>query len=130
MLQDMVPRVRDLASGATSRIALAHAYLSQGKHAEALLEAEAAVRLSPKLVGAHMMVARIRTATELPIACGFGIGSPEQVRAVVQHADAAIVGSALVRRIEEAIQVGGDAIASAERFVEDLATGLRPLAEA
>jgi len=46
-------------------------------------------------------VAVLREATDLPIAVGFGISRPEHVAAVVEHADAAIVGSALVRRIGE-----------------------------
>jgi tryptophan synthase alpha chain len=64
-------------------------------------------------------VAGLRRATQLPIACGFGISSREQVRAVVQDADAAIVGSALVRRMR-----GSDPVGDAERFVGELAAGL------
>jgi tryptophan synthase alpha subunit len=48
------------------------------------------------------MVARIRAASDLPIALGFGISKPEHVRAVGQWADAAVVGSALVTVIAEA----------------------------
>jgi len=71
-------------------------------------------------------VAAIRTQTDLPVACGFGISTPEQVRAVVRHADAAIVGSALVRRIEDAILAGRDPVADAADAVADLARGLDP----
>ena len=45
---------------------------------------------------------RIRAVTDKPIAVGFGISHPEQVRAVAPHADGVIVGSALVRLVEEA----------------------------
>lgn len=45
-------------------------------------------------------VARIREHTPLPIAVGFGISTPEHVRHVVRHADAAIVGSALVKAMD------------------------------
>ncbi len=38
---------------------------------------------------------------ELPIAVGFGISRPEQVRAISAHADGVVVGSALVRMIEQ-----------------------------
>lgn len=69
-------------------------------------------------------VAGIRSATDLPIAVGFGISSPEHVAAVVRHADAAIVGSALVRRIESAVSSGTDPVEEAERFVAELALGL------
>jgi tryptophan synthase alpha chain len=43
---------------------------------------------------------RVRAQTGLPIAVGFGISSPEQVRAVWQVADGAVVGSAIVAQIE------------------------------
>lgn len=47
------------------------------------------------------MVSRIRAHTELPVAVGFGISTPEHVRAVGQSADAVVVGSAIVKRIEQ-----------------------------
>jgi tryptophan synthase alpha chain len=43
----------------------------------------------------------LRGYTQLPIAVGFGISRPEHVQAVWQEADGAVVGSALVREIEE-----------------------------
>ncbi len=46
-------------------------------------------------------VARIRQVTDLPIAVGFGISSPEQVAAVCEIADGAIVGSAVINIIAE-----------------------------
>jgi tryptophan synthase alpha chain len=76
---------------------------------------------APEIAG---RVAQLRKVTDLPIACGFGIANPDQVRAVVEHADAAIVGSALVRRIEDAIANGSDPLAAAESFVKDLEEGL------
>ncbi len=45
------------------------------------------------------MTARIRARTALPIAVGFGISNPEQVRQVAAHAEAVVVGSAIVNRI-------------------------------
>ena len=47
----------------------------------------------------HGMLDRIRAFTGLPIAVGFGISSPEQAKAVAQHADAVVVGSAIVHQI-------------------------------
>ncbi|MSR27974.1 MAG: tryptophan synthase subunit alpha [Phycisphaerales bacterium] len=44
-------------------------------------------------------VARVRQCTQLPVAAGFGLASAAQVAAVAAHADAAIVGSAYVRRM-------------------------------
>jgi tryptophan synthase alpha chain len=45
-------------------------------------------------------VDRVRVHTSLPVVVGFGISSPEQVRAVCEVADGAVVGSAIVREIE------------------------------
>jgi tryptophan synthase alpha chain len=46
-------------------------------------------------------VGMIRKHTHLPIGVGFGISNASQVRQVAQHADAVIVGSAIVRMIGE-----------------------------
>jgi len=46
-------------------------------------------------------VAAIRSCTDLPIAVGFGISTPEQVREVAAVSDAVVVGSAIVKRIAE-----------------------------
>jgi tryptophan synthase alpha chain len=47
------------------------------------------------------MTAKIRAHTDLPIAVGFGISTPEQARLVAQNADAVVVGSAVVHQIAE-----------------------------
>ncbi len=52
--------------------------------------------------GAEEMVRRIRAASDLPVALGFGISKPEHVREVGRWADAVVVGSALVNVIAEA----------------------------
>jgi len=50
---------------------------------------------------AETLVKRVRSVSDLPVAVGFGISSPEQVRAVWGFADASVVGSAIVARIEK-----------------------------
>ncbi len=70
-------------------------------------------------------VARLKSHTELPVAVGFGIKTPEQAAAVARHADAAVVGSAFVDRIAVAERDGGDAIGSVMKLVEALAAGVR-----
>src|SRR5215472_13152559 len=50
---------------------------------------------------AEALVKRIRSVSDLPVAVGFGISTAEQVRAVWRFADAAVVGSAIVRQIEK-----------------------------
>lgn len=48
------------------------------------------------------MLADLRTVTDKPIGVGFGISQPEHARQVIAwHADAAIVGSAMVKRLSE-----------------------------
>jgi tryptophan synthase alpha chain len=69
-------------------------------------------------------VAALRAHSQLPIACGFGVSTPDHVAAIVIHADAAIVGSALVRRVEEASASGKDPAEAAEVIVRELASGL------
>lgn len=69
-------------------------------------------------------VAAIRAATDLPIAVGFGISTPEQTREVAMQADAAVVGSAIVKRIAE---FGGqpDMVARVTEFVRPLAAATK-----
>ncbi|MEI7727995.1 MAG: tryptophan synthase subunit alpha [Verrucomicrobiota bacterium] len=45
------------------------------------------------------MTDKIREHTELPIAVGFGVSNPEQAREVARHAEAVVVGSAIVNQI-------------------------------
>ena len=47
------------------------------------------------------LVERIRRHSDLPVAVGFGISEPSQVTEICRQADGAVVGSALVRCIEE-----------------------------
>ena len=64
------------------------------------------------------LLARLRRVTGLPVAVGFGVSTPEQARELwTQGADAVIVGSALVKKIEEA---GAEAPAQVESFVREL----------
>jgi tryptophan synthase alpha chain len=50
---------------------------------------------------AEVLVKRVRSVSDLPVAVGFGISTAEQVREVWRFADAAVVGSAIVRQIEK-----------------------------
>ena len=44
-------------------------------------------------------VARLKAATELPVAVGFGVRTPDQAAAIARHADGVVVGSALVELV-------------------------------
>lgn len=47
------------------------------------------------------MIATVREATSIPCAIGFGIATPEQAKTMASKSDGAIVGSAIVRIVEE-----------------------------
>jgi tryptophan synthase alpha chain len=47
------------------------------------------------------LVRRLRAVTDAPVAVGFGIATPQQAAAAAQVADGVVVGSALVRFLEE-----------------------------
>ncbi|PYP85626.1 MAG: tryptophan synthase subunit alpha [Blastocatellia bacterium AA13] len=49
------------------------------------------------------LVERVRKFSDLPVAVGFGISTPEHVKEVWRHADAAVVGSRIVLEIEKHI---------------------------
>lgn len=55
---------------------------------------------------AENLVLRARAVTDLPVAVGFGISTPEQVAEVWRFADAAVVGSAIVKVIERSLKSG------------------------
>ncbi|WP_413875693.1 tryptophan synthase subunit alpha [Albidovulum sp.] len=63
-------------------------------------------------------VARIKAATDLPVIVGFGIRSPETAKAIAGVADGAVVGTAIVKLVEEKRPVA-DILA----FVKGLAAG-------
>ena len=66
---------------------------------------------------ARSLVERLRVHTKLPIAVGFGVSTPEQFAEVGGFADAAVVGSAIVQRIE---QNPGQEAAAVSEFLSSL----------
>jgi len=70
-------------------------------------------------------VARVRAASGLPVAVGFGIRSSAQAEAIARVADAAVVGSALVDAIAQARAEGSDPAAAALAAVGSLARAVR-----
>lgn len=65
-------------------------------------------------------VAAIRRCTDIPVAVGFGVSTPEHAAEVAKHADAVVVGSVIVNQIA---QLGADPELAAQvaSFVEPLA---------
>jgi tryptophan synthase alpha chain len=67
-------------------------------------------------------VARLKSATTLPVAVGFGVRTPEQAAAIACVADGVVVGSALVELVAEH---GKEAPQHLERYVSNLAQAIR-----
>ncbi len=67
----------------------------------------------------------LRGITKLPLAVGFGVSTAEHVRQVTVVADAAIVGSAVMRRVAEHREAGPDAVVESVRtFLGELMQGV------
>jgi tryptophan synthase alpha chain len=70
-------------------------------------------------------VARVRAASGLPVAVGFGIRTPDQAAAVARIADAAVVGTALVDAVEGAVAQNRDPVAKVLETAAALAKAVR-----
>lgn len=83
---------------------------------------------APDLVAVRENVERIKRQTDLPVCVGFGVKSPDQVKAIGAFADGIVVGSALVNAIADSLDKDGSAtpstIVSVTSLVSQLATGL------
>lgn len=72
--------------------------------------------------GLAALVSRVREQVpRLPVAVGFGLSTPEQVRAVAALADGVVVGSAVVTAMEEAVKDGRDPVEAGTDLVRALA---------
>jgi tryptophan synthase alpha chain len=70
-------------------------------------------------------VGRLRRFTDLPIAVGFGINTPDQAGQVAKFADAAVVGTALVKQVAGNLNADGSA---GPKLSESVLTTVRELA--
>ena len=70
-------------------------------------------------------VARIRKASGLPVAVGFGIRTPQLAAEIARVADAAVVGSALVDEIAQALDVNADPVSKVMQKATALAEAVR-----
>jgi tryptophan synthase alpha chain len=68
----------------------------------------------------------IRSHTDLPIAMGFGIKTPEQAAAVAQYADAVVVGSALVETIAKQVTASAR-LDAATNFVQEISQAIKKI---
>ena len=71
-------------------------------------------------------VARLKAATDLPIAVGFGVRTPEQATAIARVADGVVVGSAIVELVEKHRDEAPDAV---RVYVADLAAAVHSARE-
>jgi tryptophan synthase alpha chain len=69
-------------------------------------------------------VARIKRHTDLPVCVGFGIKTPPAARAIAEHADGAVVGTALVDALRASLDGEGRATAKTVAAVAELAASL------
>lgn len=69
-------------------------------------------------------VAQIRSHTTMPVGVGFGISDAKTAVAVGAHADAVVIGSALIRLMETAVQKGEDPETAAGQFMHEIRQAL------
>jgi len=70
-------------------------------------------------------VVRVRDASGLPVAVGFGIRTPERAAQIARVADAVVVGSALVDEIAEAVEMNEDVTRRVLSKADSLAKAVR-----
>ncbi len=68
------------------------------------------------------MVQLVREVTDVPVAVGFGISTPEQAQKMASQSDGAIVGSAIVKIVEK---YGKDAPKHVEDYVKEMVAALQ-----
>lgn len=68
------------------------------------------------------MVNLVRKVTDVPVAVGFGISSPEQAEKMASQSDGAIVGSAIVKIVEK---YGKDAPKYVEEYVKEMVQAIK-----
>lgn len=79
---------------------------------------------APDVNDVNQQVLRIKAATSLPVAVGFGVRTPEQAADIAKYADAVVVGSALVGTIERSLGPEGEATGKTVTAVLDLVRAL------
>ena len=89
---------------------------------------------APNISNVKAHLARIKAHTNLPIAVGFGVKTPEQVSEIAELAEGVVVGSAIVSALAESLDQTGEATAATPTavlgLVGRLAGALREPAEA
>lgn len=68
------------------------------------------------------MIETVRLVSDIPCAVGFGVSTPEQAAAISKYADGVIVGSAIVKIIEE---YGEDCIPHVVDYIKELKSNMK-----
>lgn len=68
------------------------------------------------------MVDLAREVTDVPVAAGFGVSTPEQAKKMASQSDGAIVGRAIIKIIEK---YGKDAPQYVEAYVKEMVDALK-----
>lgn len=97
-------RIRQIAEGAQGFIYLVSSLGVTGVRSEITTDIAA-------------IMAQIREVTDVPVAVGFGISTPDQASAMAADSDGVIVGSAIVRIIAE---YGSDADQALDEYVRSM----------
>ena len=80
---------------------------------------------APRVDQVAPAVARIRAASGLPVAVGFGVRTPAQAAAIARVADAVVVGTALVDAMAGALEAGGSPAVAAHEIAAALVQAVR-----
>jgi tryptophan synthase alpha chain len=85
---------------------------------------------APDIASVGQAVARIKAHTDIPVAVGFGVKTPEQAKALGEVADGVVSGSALISALAGTLDEKGRArkgsVEAVLELVRALAGGLRP----
>ena len=113
-------RIKEIVAGSTGFVYLVSVAGITGARGEIELEG-----VNPStLLGASGQVARVKKNTDLPVCIGFGISNPKQAREMAEVADGVIVGSAIVKKIEENLGKK-DLVAGVGRFVRQMVGAIK-----
>ena len=79
---------------------------------------------APKQDDVRAHVGRIKAETDLPVAIGFGVKTPEQAKALAECGDGVVVGSVFVDAVKASLNEAGEATDKTVPAVLDLASAL------
>ena len=79
---------------------------------------------APKIDNIKSEVEKIRKITKLPLAVGFGISNPKQASEIANFADGVVIGSAVVRLIDEN-KNNSDLVKIVSRYIREIKDALR-----